>query len=329
MMATLFLLEPTPGHILLGEPPPSVRPFLAGVRWREYYAPTFGRLPLFVWVAALVIVGWRLYRRKPWRERQGVADEVPTIVGVWGLVPSFVLFVFYARLDNMVTRYATDMYPAFAAAFLSVGMTFIETVRRHAPRAVAGAQVALAGLFVLYASSGGGWATHLSTPIDRNAVVANLAALDARSLPPTDVPGVLRCDQPRGPPPVYSHLDGWMADCSFFSGMVFAMPHTRCVTFTFAPYAADRTWSPSEEAALKGFRVKGDFDDLVACATQPADRGERRLTLCEPRPPPFLLDGLRLYSVASLTPDLESLDSALGLVEIRGARSCSDETSSR
>jgi hypothetical protein len=331
MLATLFLLQPTPGHILLGQPPPSVLPFIVGARWREYYAPTFGRLAFFVWVAAIVIVGWRLYRDRPWRESRRVVDEVPTIVGVWGLVPSLVLFVFYARLDNMVTRYAADMYPAFAAAFLCVGMTIIAAVRAQAPRYVAAAQVALAGIFVLYASSRGQWAKHLSTPIDSSAVEAKMAALDVRSVAPTDVHDVLVCDEPRGAPPVYSHLDGWGQDCTFPSGMVFAMPHTPCVTFTFAPHSApqDMAWSALDDQALNGFRATGDFDSLFACAAPPVDRGVQRITMCEPRSPAFLLDGLRLYSVASLTPDLMSMDGVLRLLEIRGTGSCSDGASSR
>jgi hypothetical protein len=330
MLATLFLLEPTPNHILLSEPPPSVRPFIVGGRWREYYAPTFGRVVFFVWVAAIVIVGWRLYRNRPWRESRRVADEVPTIVGLWGLVPSVVLFVFYARIDNMVTRYATDMYPAFVAAFVCVGMTIIETVRAHAPRYVVGAQVALAGLFVFYASSRGEWATHLSTPIDESTIIAKMAALDARSVPPTDVQNVLRCGEP-GSPPVYSHLDGWGPDCTFPSGMVFALPHTPCVSFTFAPHSApeDMAWSDADNEALKGLRVTGDFDSLVACGESPIDRGVQRITMCEPRTPTFLLDGLRLYSVASLTPELMSMDGVLRLLEIRGTTSCTGAVASR
>jgi hypothetical protein len=224
----------------------------------------------------------------------------------------------------MVTRYATDMYPAFAAAFLCVGMTVIEIVRARSPSRVAGAQVALAGVFILYASSRGQWAQHLSAPIDRSAVVAKLTAIDARSVPPTEVHDVLRCDEPRGAPPVYSHLDGWGRDCTFPSGMVFAMHHTPCVTFTFAPHSApeDMGWDDGDEAALRGFRVTGDFDNLVACADTPVDHGTRSITMCETRPPAFLLDGLRLYSVASLTSDLQSMDGVLRMLEIRGANSC-------
>src|SRR5262249_11513608 len=59
MFAMLFMLDPVPTQIMMGTPPPPMTKYTVGERWREYYAPTFDRVILAVWVAALVIVVWR------------------------------------------------------------------------------------------------------------------------------------------------------------------------------------------------------------------------------------------------------------------------------
>jgi hypothetical protein len=88
-------------------------PYVVGERWREYYAPTFDRVVFALWLTALVVVCWRIFRGRLWRRDCSLRGEVSTLVGAWALPPSIVLFVFYARIGNMVTRYATSMRPTF------------------------------------------------------------------------------------------------------------------------------------------------------------------------------------------------------------------------
>jgi hypothetical protein len=59
----------------------------------------------------------------------------------------------------------------------------------------------------------------------------------------------------------------------------------------------------------------------VSCGAPKLDGGARRATMCEPHPPPFLLDGLRLYSIASLDANLNTID-RLKLLRIDAAPSC-------
>jgi hypothetical protein len=313
MFATLF------PQIMRGTPPPWVRPHAVGLRWREYYAPTYDLLIFIGWLAALMIVCSRVVRRRLWRPDRDLAGEVATVVGAWALPPSIVLFVFYARIGNMVTRYASDMYPAFAAALLCVGMAIVDAVRKHAPRATAPTQLAIAGGVAVYMTGWHGWPTHLSRPIDRDAVLARIAEIDARSADMPPVPDHFRCNESRGPPPVAGHLIGWQADCSFVSGMVFAMPYSPCVSFALG--STTGTWDAAADESLAGFRANGDFDPLLSCGAPRLDGNVRLITMCEPHRPAFLLDGLRLYSIASLDANLDAID-RLTLQRIDTAPAC-------
>jgi hypothetical protein len=318
MFATWFLLEPVPNQIMMGVPPASVQPYIVGERWREYYAPTYDLVALGVWIAALAIVCWRIVRGRLWSPHRDLDDEITTVVGAWGVPTAALLFVFYARMPNTVTRYATDAYPAFAATFLCVGMALVNTVRKRRPSMTASAQVALAAAAALYIGGWRGWARHLSQPIDRNAVDAQLAEIDSHAQDTPEVPASFKCNEPRGRPPVHTHLEDWRPDCTFRSGMVFAMPHSPCVNFTFAPAGAD--WTPAEEESLAHFRARADFDPMVKCAVS-VQGSTRRVTMCDPHTPAFLLDGLRLYSVASLDENLTPID-RLRLMEIEAAPPC-------
>ena len=271
-------------------------------------------------VVALVIVSWRVIAHRLWRVGRDLEGEVMTIVGVWGLAPAVVLFVFYARIGNMVSRYATDLYPAFAATALCVGLTVVDAIRQRAPRLTASAQLAIAGVVALYIAGWRGGIEHMSAPVDRKTIVARLAEIDSHSADmPASVSNHLKCNEPRGKAPVHTHLTDWQGDCFFHSGMVFAMPHSRCVSFTFRPGGA--AWGPAEAQSLADFRATADFDSLVRCSA-PAVEGEaRRLTMCDPHPPAFLLDGMRLYSIASLDDNLTPID-RLKLLRIDAAPSC-------
>ena len=85
-------------------------------------------------------------------------SAVFTVVGAWALPPSIILFVFYARVSQVVTRYASDFYPAVAAACLCVGMAVVDAVRRRAPTFTGSARLAIAGGVALYMASERGWA---------------------------------------------------------------------------------------------------------------------------------------------------------------------------
>ncbi len=208
MYAELFRLEPVPYQMMMVIPA-SLQPYIVGERWREYYAPTFDRVILALWLAAVVIVLTRIVRHRLWRRDRDLGDELPTIVGLWSLPTGMVLFVFYTRLGFTVTRYASDMVPAFAAASLCCGMALVSAVRRRSPALAGSAQLALAAAVALYISTGwSGWATHLSQPVDRKTVEARLADIDAHSSQmPAKVPDHFKCNAPRGPSPVHSHHD--------------------------------------------------------------------------------------------------------------------------
>jgi hypothetical protein len=181
------------------------------------------------------------------------------------------------------------------------------------------AQLAMAGAVALYISGWRGWVTGLSHPVDEKTLVSDLAAIDAHATDVPYVPDHFTCGEPRGREPVHTHLDEWRGDCSFSSGMAFAMPHSRCVSFALAP--ASGAWNAPENESLDEFRATGDFDHLVSCGSPVVDGNKRRVTMCETRPPPFLLDGLRLYSIATLDENLRPID-RLKLLQIESASSC-------
>ncbi len=322
LFATLFLLRPGDSMIISTSPasvPPSVAPYAVGERWREYYSPTYDLWVFAVWVAAFVVVAWRIGRRQLWRRDRDLGAEVATVVGLWALPPSIVLFVFYARVGNFATRYAVDMYPAYAAVLVCVGMAVADVVRERAPRRVAAVRFAIAAAGCAYLAGGRGWPRQPQRPVDRKTIDARLAALDAITVQPIP-PAHVQCRDPRGPEPVYSHFAEWKTDGAASSGMLFAFPRSRCVTFTFAP-GGKGGWSPADEESLAGFRARADFDELVACST-PKDEGETRsVTMCEQNPPRFVLDGMRLYAVAWLDAKHHPID-RLKLKRIDAAPAC-------
>lgn len=320
MFATLFLLDPVPSQVMMGAPPTAVAPYVRGERWREYYAPTFDRYIFLVWLASLVVAGAWLVRRKPWRVRVDRASDLPALIALWGALPAVVLFFFYARLGNMVTRYASDMFPAFAAAGLAVGMSVVAAVRTRAPSFTGSAELALTAVAALYFASWHGWVTHLSRPTDRAAFAGHIAEIEGHSVAVANVPDHFECGKPRGPAPIDGQLADWRGDCSYSSGVAFAMPHHPCVAFTFAP--AGPSWTAPEEESLASVKATGDSDHLVRCGGPARPEGlTRTVTLCDPRPPPYLLDGMRLYSLATLDADLTPID-RLKLMRIEGVASC-------
>jgi hypothetical protein len=152
MFATLFLLEPVATPIVTVAPtslPASVAPYAVGERWREYYSPTYDLWVFVAWVSIVAAVARRVVRRRLWRRDRDLRGEVATVLGLWALPPSLALFVFYAKAANLVTRYLVDFYPAYAAAMVCVAMVVVDIVRERAPRAVALAHAAIAGVAVL------------------------------------------------------------------------------------------------------------------------------------------------------------------------------------
>jgi hypothetical protein len=318
LYVTLFRLDPMPTQIVMGTPA-EVQPYVSGERWREYYSPTYDRFILAALVLAFGFVCWRIVRHRLWRQGD-LADERATVVGAWALPPAIVLCVFYARVGNMVTRYLVDMCPAFVAAAMCVGMAVVDWFRRRAPAYAPSAQIAIAGACGLYIATWNGWPSHLSHPLDSKALLAKVAEIDARIEDKPPVANHLKCGEPRGRPPVETHLEDWLPDCSFHSGMVFAMPHAYCVSFTLRSRTS--TWGAAENEALAGFRATGDFDQLVSCGAPTPEGDDRRITMCDPHPPAFLLDGMRLYSIASLDENLNAIDSRLKLMRIDASTSC-------
>jgi hypothetical protein len=321
--AILFLLEPTPQDT--SSLPASMQPYVTGHRYWQFYTPTFDRIVPIVWAVAVVIVCVRVVRGRLWRRDRVIdREEAKTVVGAWALLTVPVLFVFYARLEGMATRYADDMYPAFAAAGLCVGMAIVDFVRRRASARAPAMQLAITGAVALYMSSAEwqGWPVHLSRPWKRKALDARLADRDARAQQMPPVPDHFVCGEPQsGPDPVYGHLDDWFSDCNFLSGLLFAMPYRPCVSFTVVPRSGN--WDAAATEALDGFRAKADFDNLSSCGVTPIPGGNaRKLTWCETRPPKFLLDGLRLYAIGTLDKHLNSISDRLKLQRIDGAASC-------
>jgi hypothetical protein len=146
-----------------------------------------------------------------------------------------------------------------------------------------------------------------------------IADIDAHAAAMLLAPSHFKCKEPRGESLVHKQLEDWRADCSFSSGMAFAMRHSPCISFTFRGAAGP--WSSADEEALGAFRANGDSDPLVRCGPASVDEGSRRLTLCDPRPPAYLLDGMRLYAVASLDEKLNPID-RLKLMQIDPSPAC-------
>ncbi len=304
MLATLFLMGPLSSRVY--DPPEAVRPFAVAARYREYYAPTYDLLTASVLLSAVVIACWRIGAHRLWRHDRPLGGEVLTVLGAWALPPSIALFVFYTRLSESVTRFDSDFYPAFAAAYLCVGLAVVAAVRSRAPQLTASAQVAIVGLMGLYLASSREGVSHMSGPIDRAADVAQVARLEKAAAVAVAAPDHFRCNAAGNALPIFSHLDGWNHDCTFTSGMVFIKQESRCVSFAFAPGGA--AWEDADTRALAAFRATADADTLAACGPVAAEGSLRRVTLCEPHAPAYVLDGMRLYSIASLDADLNPQD---------------------
>jgi hypothetical protein len=323
LFATLFLLRPVAQSITTTSPaqvPAEVAEFAREERWREYYSPTYDPAIFAACLVATGLVVWRVVRGRLWRSDRAL--DVPAVVGLWGLSPAIVLFVFYAKLPNLSTRYLVDFYPAYMAVVMCVGMACVDAVAGRAPRRVALAQVALAVLGVAYLAlpEWRGWREHFGRrPADRATFEARIAAVEGSPIDQPIPPLHIRCGDPRGPEPVYGHLAEWKPDCTFRSAMVFAFPHSPCVTFTFEP--ASGAWGPREAESLAGVRATADFDRLVSCGAPRDEGASRSVTMCEPHPPPFLVDGMRLHAVAALDADLHPID-RLKLMAIDGAGEC-------
>jgi hypothetical protein len=316
---TFFNLEPVPSQIM--EPPEALRPYTVGERWREYYAPTYDKIVLCLWCATFAIVVWRVVRGRLWRRDRPLEGEVFTLVGLWALPPSIALFAFYTVSWTLVTRYATDLYPAFAACALCVGMAIVQGVRWRWPDRVPSARLAIAGAVAIYIAGWRGWATDMSRPVDRKVVVAEIAQIDAMSQLVPAVPDRFACHGTRGPQPLYGGLADWHGDCSFESGMLFTMPHRTCVAFRLLPRAG--TWDAPATEALSAFRATADFDRLVRCGDTGVEGIARIVTMCDPHRPAFLLDGLRAYAIASLDDGRKPISDRLLLDQINGVSSCS------
>jgi hypothetical protein len=318
LFATLFLLDPVPSQIMLMPLPPAVAPYAIGERWREYYSPTFDLGILACWIASISILAVRVIRGRLWR-RDRPLDHAAALAA-WALPPSIVIFAFYSWSGTIVTRYAVDLFPAFAATALCVGTTIVDAVRARAPSKVGAAQILLAGVAALYLAGDRGWPQQLSHPLERQGVLDEIKDLDQRSTLLNRPPNHFACNEPRGPAVVHTHMQDWQGDCYFHSGGVFAMPRSPCVTFTFAGGAGP--WGPADDHALAGFRATADFDPLVRCGGGARIDGDKRtLTVCEPHPPAFLLDGMRLYSLAQLDDDFNPID-RLKLERIDPAPAC-------
>lgn len=301
MFAMLFLLPPIPADVT--DIPASVLKYLNAERWREYYTPTFDLLVFVVAVVCTLLVVSRVLRARLWRSARTLEADTPTLIGLWGIVPVVVLFVFYARIGNSVTRYAVDMVPGFVAMAICVGMTVVGAARSLSPVSGIAVQVAVTVLAVWYtATQGRGWTEHLSYPVDRTTIVDRVAAIDKASVYADGIPTHFQAAGIRGPQLFESEFREWDADGSFPSGMVFAMPRSRCVALSFYPPAGQFEWT---DADLSGVRATADSDALVRCGPPLAQGLARVVTLCEPHAPAYLLDGLRLYSVAALDEDLE------------------------
>ena len=236
LLLTCFFLEPIPSDAMAWAPPPSLQPHVQAERWREYYCPTYDLLVLAIWLAAVAVVCAKLFALG--RQRGGAArrgGDRALLVGAWALPPSIVLFAFYARLGCIVTRYLADMYPAMAAACLCVGIAVVDWARRRAPARAPPAQLAIAACAGLYIAGWRGWVEHVTHPVDAKTLAARIDAVAARAADMPQVAGEFECHDARDKQPVYTHLAEWQADCTFRSGMVFAMRHQACVAFTFGP----------------------------------------------------------------------------------------------
>jgi hypothetical protein len=318
MYATLFELDPVPTQVV-GWAPPSVAKYAVGERWREYYAPTFDKWALYAMYLALAILCWRFVRGRLWRRDADLAAEVPAVLAAWAIPPALILFVFYAKISNWCTRYATDLYPCFAASGLACGMFLVDLARKRASSLTGSAQLTVMAAAALYTTGWQGWAKHLSHPIDVNNMLGQLKPWEERNAKPMTIPAHYKCGEPRPSFQVFTNLDEWRGDCSYSAGMAFTLKYSPCVTLTFGPGAS--TWNDADEDALHRLRVNGDFDRYRVCGAPTVSGAGRQVTMCQTRTPPFLLDGTRLYTIGSLDDALQPID-RLKLLQIEASQYC-------
>jgi hypothetical protein len=156
--------------------------------------------------------------------------------------------------------------------------------------------------------------------VDRKAMLTSITNIDnGGKSAPKALPTHFKCGAPRDPAPIHGQLSEWRADCGFTSGMVFGMKDTPCVSFTFRPGSA--AWSPADEKSLAGFRATADADRLVTCGKVSTDGVERTVTMCDPHPPHYVLDGMRVYAIATLDDKLSPID-RLKMMRIDPAPAC-------
>ena len=155
--------------MMRGDPPNAVRPFALGERWREYYSPTYDLSILALWVAALLVVAYRIARHGLWRRERPLEGEAMTLTSSKRLGARSLdrrSFASYTRVFTVITRYAVDFYPAMAAAAcLCAGMALVGAVRKRAPQHVPAAQLFLfAGVVALDIAGWRGWASRTVSP---------------------------------------------------------------------------------------------------------------------------------------------------------------------
>jgi hypothetical protein len=145
LFVTLFMLDPIQSEDRVFSIPPRLQPYVFGRRFREYYSPTYDLIVFAIWMTALALVCVRVVRRRLWLRDRELGSDVVTVVGLWAVPPSITLSLFYVSIGNIVTRYLVDLYPAFAASALCVGMAIVQAVRVRVPRAVGSVHLAIAG----------------------------------------------------------------------------------------------------------------------------------------------------------------------------------------
>ncbi len=99
------------------------------------------------------------------------------------------------------------------------------------------------------------------------------------------------------------------------------MPHQPLRRLHVPPGQRSSWGAPGTSWSLAQFRATADYDSLVSCGAPVVEGDTRRITMCDPRPPRFILDGMRLYSVASLDANFNPID-RLKLMQIDAAGSC-------
>src|SRR5262249_54275661 len=158
-----------------------------------------------------------------WRSDGKLDSERITLVGVWAIPPVVGLFLFYCGMGNLVTRYATDLFPGFVAAILCVGMALVDAVRRRAPRLTSAVELLLCGAAALYAAGWRGWVTKISHPCEQKNALRIVTTTEAASHTVPPPPSHFESAQPHDTTILGAHqLADWHSDGRFASGFLFA-----------------------------------------------------------------------------------------------------------